>query len=58
LNPIEECWAQFKREVCKAPLGKNEILATRIEATAKVVTAEHCRSYIRHSHKHFSKCIN
>ncbi|KAI9243633.1 hypothetical protein BDA99DRAFT_423640, partial [Phascolomyces articulosus] len=58
LNPIEECWAQIKREVSKTPLYKNESLATRIEEAAKIVTAKHCRGYIRHSHRHFNKCID
>ncbi|KAG0746722.1 hypothetical protein G6F57_002704 [Rhizopus arrhizus] len=35
LNPIEECWAKIKKEVCKTPLKKNELIADRIEDAAK-----------------------
>ncbi|KAG2208789.1 hypothetical protein INT45_010949 [Circinella minor] len=58
LNPIEECWAQIKREVRKTPLEKNEILATHIEEAAKIVTTKNCKGYIRHSYRYFNKCIN
>ena len=47
-----------KREVREAPLEKNEMLAICIEEAAKIVTTKYCKGYIRHSYKHFSKCIN
>lgn len=43
LNPIEEFWANIKSVVRKTPLGKNEMIADRIEEAAKTVTAKNCR---------------
>lgn len=34
LNPIEERWSKIKGEVRKTPVGKNEILADKIEEAA------------------------
>ena len=50
-NPIEECWAKIKKEVCKTPLKKNELIADRIEDAAKRLQQKNCKGWIRHSQK-------
>ncbi|KAI9485898.1 MAG: hypothetical protein EXX96DRAFT_474714, partial [Benjaminiella poitrasii] len=55
---IEELWSKIKKEVCKTPLVKNELIANRIEEAVQKVIHEDCQGWIRHSRRLFTKCIN
>ncbi|KAI9490453.1 hypothetical protein BDB00DRAFT_768887, partial [Zychaea mexicana] len=59
LKPIEECcWVKVKNHVRKTPLTPKENLATKIQKTTKIVPAKDCRGWIRHSQKHFGRCLD
>jgi transposase len=48
LNPIEQCWAQWKAEAKKTAMNNEEDVFTQISETWKKVKPEHTQNYYAH----------
>lgn len=56
LNPIEECFAKVKNELCKE-LKKKVELGIGVDNSWKTVTQSDCQGWIRHMKEFFPQCF-
>jgi transposase len=58
LNPLEEFWSKLKAGVRRSELSKEDSLSPRILESAKQITPDNCKAWIRHSISFFKPCID
>ncbi|ORE19892.1 hypothetical protein BCV71DRAFT_176793, partial [Rhizopus microsporus] len=57
LNLIELFWSKLKANVKRDYLSSTDNLSFRITKSAKQVTLEDCRGWIKHSVSFFGRCL-